>query len=463
MVKLLNVNLPQITKWELKEKLTNLDPTKKHTLYWLYSEFILRANRNAWYKKVLNESTFAAIDGKGLHWAMHRVVSSSFLPLLYSQKLSNLPTILRIPVFIILFIIQLFLNFLNGIWTLIITKKNFSTKTLNETILGRDFTYELLKICNLKGYKTLIIGGSNEDDQVSKELIKKLYPNLDLLLWTRKSNTLLMKDQIQKISDPNISKNLTTSNLYEYFPELIDAKKYIQQNKPDVILVCIGGASGKQEFFIHDLMNDPKSKFILATGLGAAIDHLGGGAKQKLPPLWIQNLSLEWLWRFFDQPYRRMRIIDSIFTLYWWTTLYQFTQELNNKKVVAVSKVQNNSYEILIESLKGKLPNEIGYSLPFSTIKKEESIESTSIKYINSKYQLNLTPSNISSVPEKGRNVYHSISLRLFIKNLCYYNSSQYFVNFIRLNFIDDNRKVYFVDSDSYLKLCNPDYLQFEN
>jgi hypothetical protein len=58
MVKLFNVNLPQITKWELKERLANLNNeyNEKLSLYWYYSEFLLRANRNPWYKRVLNEA-----------------------------------------------------------------------------------------------------------------------------------------------------------------------------------------------------------------------------------------------------------------------------------------------------------------------------------------------------------------------------------------------------------------------
>ncbi|MGL4759122.1 MAG: hypothetical protein ACRCXZ_07310, partial [Patescibacteria group bacterium] len=220
MVKLFDVNLPQITKWELKEKISNLEPNKKHSLFWLYSEFLLRANRNPWYKKILNETTFSAIDGKGLHWSMYKTMSYNILPDLYSQKFVNLSPVIRIPVFVLLFGIQLIINLFDGIINLAILKKNFSTKTFNETILGRDFTYDILKICNIKQYKTMIIGGSNEDDEVSKSLIQKIYPNLNLTLWTRKTNSLLMMDK------PNLSKAtesiLNTSNLYTLFPDLIE-------------------------------------------------------------------------------------------------------------------------------------------------------------------------------------------------------------------------------------------------
>ena len=463
MVKLFDVNLPQITKWELKEKLLNLESSKKHSLYWLYSEFLLRANRNGWYKKVLNEGTFSAIDGKGLHWSMYRIMSFNILPEVYNQHLIRLPLILRIPMFILLFVLQLIINLINGFWTLVIRKTNFSTSTYNETVLGRDFTYEILKICNIKQYKTLIIGGSNEDDIVSKQLINNLYPNIDLHLWTRKTNSLLMKDQINKSTDPAIGLNLTTSNIYNFFPDLIDAKKTIRELKPDVILVCIGGASGKQEFFIHNLMNDNDISFTLATGLGAAIDHIGGGRQQTLPPKWAQNNGMEWIFRFMNQPYRRMRIVDSILTLYWWTTINMFTQLIDKPNFKAINKIHDNEHNILIQSQKGNLPNQIGYSLPINAINPGSSIEQSGIDFLNNKYNLYLTNSNLKSVPEKGRKVTHSISLINFIKNKCIYTSDQYYMNFFIANKpfqLPNGSK--FVDSEEYLNISNPDYIQFE-
>jgi exopolysaccharide biosynthesis WecB/TagA/CpsF family protein len=466
MIKLFDVNLPQITKWELKERIVNLDPTKKHSLYWLYSEFVLRANRNGWYKKVLNEATMSAIDGKGLHWSMYKAMSNDFIPSLYSQAIVEWPAIFRIPVFFLLFLLKLIINIFDGILKLVILKTNFTVKTHNETILGRDFTYEILKICNIKKYKTMIIGGSNEDDQVSKELIKKIYPDIDLVLWTRKTNSLLMQDAPTNVTNDS-KPYLTTSNIYEQFPDLIEARKAVIDNKPDIVLICLGGASGKQEFFIHDLMNDNECQFILATGLGAAIDHLGGGAKQTLPPTWSQKYGLEWLWRFIDQPYRRLRIIDSIFTLYWWTTLYQFTKDIYHKNYVAINKVTNQEGEVLLSKEKYFLPNELGFTMPYCYIKKNQSIEESGIMYLNRDYKLELSPTSIVTIPEKGRQVQLPTSLLGFIQNSCRYTSNQYFVNFFDYRLPREVSNPYycqltnFYSRQEYIKLVNPDKIQF--
>jgi UDP-N-acetyl-D-mannosaminuronic acid transferase (WecB/TagA/CpsF family) len=444
MVKLFNVNMPQITKWELKEKLSNLEqnyPNGKASLYWYYSEFLLRANRNPWYKKVLNEATITAIDGKGLHWSMWKIMQSALLPSIYGQKLVFLPVYLRIPLFLVLFFLQLVLNLLDGVWNLAIKKTNFTKITKNETILGRDFTYDILKICSLKGYRVMIVGGSNEDDEVSKGLIKKLYPNLDLILWTRKTTSLLMQDkplaQVEtqgKMFTPKPF--LTTYNLFEMFPDLLDAKRVVIEQKPDVILTCIGGGSGKQEFFIDNLVKDKECQFKIATGLGAAIDHLGGGKKQTLPPKYMQKMGLEWLFRFFDQPYRRMRILDSIFTLYWWTTVEQFTKEVLESKDTQ-NTVINYLYQddrILVSYSRSILPASIGMCLPTNPILKKLSIEESGINYLNKVYKIGLTPQNIHQVPQKGRQVSLPVSLMGFVKNKAIFTKHQYYINYLNID-----------------------------
>jgi UDP-N-acetyl-D-mannosaminuronic acid transferase (WecB/TagA/CpsF family) len=460
MIKLFNVNLPQITKWELKEKLVNL-PDRKTSLYWYYSEFLLRANRNPWYKKVLNEGSISAIDGKGLHWAMWKIMQSDLIPALYGQKLVYLPIVFRIPVFCILFLLQLISNLFNGVYNLVIAKTNFTKVTKNETILGRDFTYDILKICSLKGYKTMIIGGSNEDDTVSKGLINQLYPDLDLVLWTRKTNSLLMMDKQGGGLDM-----LTTFNLFEKFPDLLDAKRVVREENPDVILTCIGGASGKQEFFIDNLMKDEQCNFKLATGLGAAIDHLGGGKQQSLPPHWAQKMGLEWLFRFFNQPYRRMRIIDSIFTLYWWTTLEQFIKEIEDKtsrENVAMSYLTDDICSKILTTSRNKIR---AFQLPVSQIEENQSIEEAGIQELLNNYQIKLGKESIISVPEKGREVAYPINLLGFILRDCRYTKAQYYINFFKLpktlnyELLDLPTGASFEYFDEVSNKLNPNYIQ---
>jgi UDP-N-acetyl-D-mannosaminuronic acid transferase (WecB/TagA/CpsF family) len=65
----------------------------------------------------------------------------------------------------------------------------------------------------------------------------------------------------------------------------------VQKFTPDLLLISLGGGSGKQEFFIDNLKQDPKVNFRLATGIGAALDHLGTGAEQKNRLKSFKNLA----------------------------------------------------------------------------------------------------------------------------------------------------------------------------
>jgi UDP-N-acetyl-D-mannosaminuronic acid transferase (WecB/TagA/CpsF family)/ADP-ribose pyrophosphatase YjhB (NUDIX family) len=409
---LFGVKLPQISKINLKTEIRDLKQNSKTSLYFLYSEFLLRANRNPAYKEVLNNASISAIDGKGLHFSMWRVMGAGFLPKLYSKYIINWPLLLRMPVFLVFFGIELLVNLVLGFITLLL-KINFTARTRNQTILGRDFVYDLIKIAEERGWKTLILGGNSASDEVTKNLVHQLFPSLNLITWTRSSTSLLMKDiqpKIPKRPYSNLADRilsilsnnqtvLTSNNVCQVFPDLYEAKLFIKQEKPDLILTCLGGASGKQEFFIDNLCNDKEIEFTLATGIGAAVDHLGGGAKQTEAPKWMQNIGLEWLFRFYNQPYRRFRIIDSILTLWFWTTLQEFMLKGQTRTTVHAAvhrsdnlssnvKINNSSPFLLVERY-NILPGDTGWSMVQGEVEKNEDIGQAALREVCEETNLN--------------------------------------------------------------------------
>gem|GEM_PF-2284543 len=394
---LMGVKLPQISKISLKNEIKNLKEGSKTSLYFFYSEFLLRANRNPSYKEVLNRANITAIDGKGLHWAMWRTMKIGFLPTIYSQFIINWPIVARLPIFLIFFVLELIINLFSGLFSLML-KINFTARTRNQTILGRDLVYDLFKIAEEKKWKTVILGGNSSSDEVTKNLVSKLFPDINLVTWTRDTKSNLMKD-IQPVVTKRPASNLvdrllslisnqkvlvTTNNLFQVFPDLFEAKEFIRKEKPDLILTCFGGGSGKQEFFIDNLCNDKEISFTLATGIGAAVDHLGGGAKQTESPKFLQSIGLEWLFRFYNQPYRRVRIIDSIVTLWFWTTLQEFMQKGEARETVHAAihrsfSIQNQvnisatSPFLLVERY-NILPSDTGWSMVQGEIEKGEEL-----------------------------------------------------------------------------------------
>lgn len=478
MARLFGVKLPQITRYELRSRLHSIEKNTKNVLYWQYSEFLLRANRNPWYKEVLNRASFLAIDGKGLHWAMFKTMKTDFLPWLYGSKISRFWVIFRLPLFIIMFVLQLVWNFLNGLF-LMLSKFNFSQRTQNQVILGREFVYEMLKIAEEKKWKTLIIGGSNQGSEVTKNLLNHLFPDLQLELWTRPSNSPLMRDNMSKNSQlplhqlalpgtvaqseitshqPHQKKQksgvisnvlssffsffwpekpiLTSENLFESFPDLLDAQQTVQTLQPDLVLVCIGGASGKQEFFIDALYQNPHISFTLATGLGAAMDHLGAGAKQKEAPKWMQAVGLEWLFRFITQPYRIRRILDSIVTLWLWTTVEEFSKSCSVLRQTVVNMIYRDDAvmgrQFLLVKRRNVLPGDTGYTFVQGEIEKQESVLDAGLREIEEEVSFNKKDFEVLSSGNPGSLEQYTTSFWRFLAFKAETNATQHYLNLLK-------------------------------
>ena len=424
--RLFGVTLPQTTKFLLRERLRRLKSTsKKHVLYFHYSEFLLRANRNPWYKETLNRATLSAIDGKGLHWALWTSLHPAPLPRLYALFL-DAPVVVRCGIFLVLFCAQLGLNFFSGLFSLLLNL-NYTQRTGNEVILGRDFIYDLLRIGRDKGWKTLIISGSRQADELTHKFITNLFPGLDLKLWTRESTSLLMRD---KVLPEFAGQTLNNQNVTRFFPDLGEAKKYIQKEKPQLILVCLGGASGRQEFFIDNLYQDENVDFVLATGLGAAVDHLGGGSGQRVAPKWMTKTGLEWLFRFLTQPGRRGRIWDSIFTLYWWTTVEQF-QKVGRARKTVVNLVDNLEEKVLLVERKNLVPGDIDWGFVQGGVGPKEKPEQAGLREIVEEVGLEPGQLELYRQAEYTGTEEYPVSFARFFFQGAKYRRSQKFLNYV--------------------------------
>jgi UDP-N-acetyl-D-mannosaminuronic acid transferase (WecB/TagA/CpsF family) len=307
-----NTILSSIRKKDLLQIIYKLPVDAKQSLYFLYSEFILRANKNAFYRAVLNKTNLSAIDGRGLEWTNWTLTN---------QEYTKHPTYLVIP----LLILSLIWNAIAGFFVIVFRFPTIN-KTNNEVILGRNFVYDLFNVANQLKWRLFIVGAS--DDTVDN--IHKKYPHLFINNWYKDKESLLMQDiglRSGVLTDLDERHTfLRSETLFTEFPALIDARNSVARNHHDIILVCLGGASGKQEFFIDHLKKDPQVHFRLCVGLGAALDHLGSGVGQKRVPKFLEDHGLESLYRIFTNPMRGFRTWHSIYTLWWFTTLQSFIE-----------------------------------------------------------------------------------------------------------------------------------------
>jgi exopolysaccharide biosynthesis WecB/TagA/CpsF family protein len=281
---------------ELLEKISN-STTQKQSLYLLYSEFCLRAKENPNYLEVLKNANYLGVDGKGIIWVLDTIdrFESDLINNVVNRPVNN----------IFSFCIVYIGNFISA-FNFIFLQRQTQTRSGVNLILGRKLTYSLLDLAQSKKWSTLLVGGGNLD--IVKTNIVAKYPELEINALSFESDSAMMKDGLDFNS-------LTSNNLYVTFPELVRARTKVFEMKPDLILVGLGGTSGKQEILIENLQKDTELNFGLAVGIGAALDHLGGGKKQKEAPAWMQKIGLEFVWRIFNQPYRSRRILESVFGL----------------------------------------------------------------------------------------------------------------------------------------------------
>jgi UDP-N-acetyl-D-mannosaminuronic acid transferase (WecB/TagA/CpsF family) len=334
------VPIAKITKNNLQTYLTNLPKNQKIGLNFAYSEVVLRANRNKSYHNAISQ-IINICDGKGLRWSLWKSqkytktrqnlrLSTQNLKNIKNQPTQNsklrnklskfdqialflrafFPRIFKKVVFWLELVFELIVNFLSGI--LILTGFDFGM----EIILGRSFVYDLFDLALQKEWKIGVIGGSD----LVQENLKQKFPNLEINFWFRKNNSNLMKDlpfleEIKEIKTQNkttksyqkqpnlaqIHSFLNTQNLISNFPDLQNAEEWLIDKKADLVLICIGGASGKQEFFLDLIRQNENLNFDLGVCLGAALDHLGAGKKQRESPKIMQKVGLEWLFRLTEE------------------------------------------------------------------------------------------------------------------------------------------------------------------
>lgn len=78
----------------------------------------------------------------------------------------------------------------------------------------------------------------------------------------------------------------------------------ISAYRPDILLVAYGAPAQEKWLWV----NRDKIKAKVVMGVGGTFDYLTGRAK--VPPDWINQFGLEWLWRLVHEPWRWRRQLN---------------------------------------------------------------------------------------------------------------------------------------------------------
>jgi len=144
-------------------------------------------------------------------------------------------------------------------------------------VYGPEFLINFLKHINLRKSRLYIVGSNEKNISRFEKVLKNTHNNISIVGKNCDIIDINNDDQVKKIYDG------------------------IPKDKVDYVLVFL--STPKQDVLMHKFYLQENN--LKCIGFGAAIDFYIGDLKS--PPLIVQNLSLEWLYRLIQEPKRLFR------------------------------------------------------------------------------------------------------------------------------------------------------------
>ena len=269
-IALSSTSKPRVLRF-VRGKLGNFDkkgPQKRKFLIVTPNpEIVMRTQKDKELANIINSADFSLPDGVGLAAAYKFM----FLPAPQNK-------ILRIPVLLIEGMIVGFSILFYPKWL---------TKDL-QIIKGRDFFLELCKLANKKTWRVFLLGGKyNVSERTAKNLQKSL-----------------KRVDIASADGPNLDKEVNPATKSDVLIEK-DVVRSINKFRPHLLFVAFG--SPKQEKWLNKWLEELDIGGAMV--VGGTFDYMA--RRRVLPPKWMENLGLEWVWRLITQPERTKRILKA--------------------------------------------------------------------------------------------------------------------------------------------------------
>lgn len=167
----------------------------------------------------------------------------------------------------------------------VIGKRQYSEM---DRVTGPDFMRRMFEESRSREMKHFFYGSTQENlDELIKK-VKKDYP------WVKIVG-----------NEPSVFRDMSDT-------EEIELAKKINITEPDFVWVALGAP--RQELFCH--RNQGRINAIMV-GVGGAFSVIAGTIPEA--PQWMQNMSLEWLYRLIQEPkrlFKRYAVTNSKFLLY---------------------------------------------------------------------------------------------------------------------------------------------------
>lgn len=140
-------------------------------------------------------------------------------------------------------------------------------------VTGPDLMLEIFRISREKGYRHFFYGATQETLDTIRAVLERDYPDLTVAGMYSPPFRPLTKAEDEEIV------------------------RIINDASPDFIWIGLGAP--KQEEWMYEHKDKVTGVMI---GVGAGFDYLAGFIKRA--PMWMQNMSLEWLYRLLQDPKR---------------------------------------------------------------------------------------------------------------------------------------------------------------
>lgn len=227
-------------------------------------EMVVYAQKDRAFEDILNSADLSIPDGIGLAQA------TAFLSLRSPKNI----------------LVRFFVLIFQGLWVGLSTfvNKKWLVNHLN-TIKGRDLFLELMKLANKKRWRVFFLGGTDDEGEKTAKLLSQSFKGV----------------RIDYFSGPKLNKNGTPVAKLDKKREK-EAIDKINKFSPHLLFVAFGAP--KQEKWIYKNINQLKIGGAMV--VGGTFRYISG--KARIPPVWIDKVGLEWVWRLFTEPKRMKRI-----------------------------------------------------------------------------------------------------------------------------------------------------------
>ena len=270
------VDSTTITK-VLRQVQVNVQKDKKFYIVTPNPEHIMTAQEDKQFKDILNSADISIPDGIGI------VAASKFFSLPRPKS----------------FFLRFFALLMQGLGVGFssVFDRDWLEKDL-KLIKGRNLFIELIDLANKKGWNVCFIGDRK----------------LSAIKAATKLRSSYLKVKIHAIEGPNLDRNARPRTARD---KAIGKKVGEKINKIKPELIFIGFGAPEQEKWLYRWYDD--LKFIGAMVVGGTFDYIS--EKKEIPPKWIDEINLEWLWRLFKGDQKVERVFKAFpsfaFKIFW--------------------------------------------------------------------------------------------------------------------------------------------------